>query len=83
MTGLVALNRGDAVQIVDPTSDWYGCILIVGEVLSSGVMAAVVMPAKSSVQGMALAWLRIKFADLYRVGESKILLHDPSDGEGL
>ena len=59
--------RGDIIQIVDKTHQWYSCLLIVDEIKSFGAKAYVTLPRTGE------AYLRVNSEDFVVVGKAEIV----------
>lgn len=66
------MNVGSVIQATENAGNWCGCLLIVDEVKSWGVVASMLVP----MQG--IAYIRLKFDQFVYIGEAVLI---PEGGE--
>ena len=66
------VKKGSVVQANEKTGEWCGCLLIVAEVNSWGVMAGMKIPFKGT------AYVRLKTDQFEYIGEAVLV---PKEGE--
>lgn len=67
------VSPGDVVQIIDEKHPWFGCLLIVTEVRSWGVLAGAPIPTSNAEQAVTTAFNRLQWELIARIGAALVL----------